>query len=150
MEIRTVGCLSPASLPLPRVPLSASCGRLHCVRDVPAFRPTALAPRISLFRFRSCSPHTRNVAGCEGRMACDYRLQSGNPPSDGKNTRAHKSGTPPMLSCAGAGSWYGVVVSARTRIGSTSESLAQETSAITTTESAETRIIDFFMAGNCR
>lgn len=49
--------------------------------------------------------------------------------------------------CAGAGSWYGVVVSARTRIGSTSESLAQETSAITTTESAETRIIDSFMAG---
>jgi ribosomal protein L31E len=27
------------------------------------------------------------------------------------------------------------------------ESLAQETSAITTTESAETRIMDFFMAG---
>ena len=49
--------------------------------------------------------------------------------------------------CAGAGSWYGVVVSARTRAGSTSESLAQETSAIATTESAETRIIDFFMAG---
>jgi hypothetical protein len=38
-------------------------------------------------------------------------------------------------------------VSKRTRAGSTSESLAQETSAITTTESAETRIIDFFMAG---
>ena len=33
------------------------------------------------------------------------------------------------------------------RKGSTSELLAQETSAITTTESAETRIIDFFMAG---
>jgi hypothetical protein len=49
--------------------------------------------------------------------------------------------------CAGAASWYGVVVSARTRKGSTSESLAQETSAIATTESAETRIIDFFMAG---
>ncbi len=49
--------------------------------------------------------------------------------------------------CAGAGSRYGVVVSARTRAGSTSESLAQETSAITTRESAETRIIDFFMAG---
>jgi len=49
--------------------------------------------------------------------------------------------------CAGAASWYRVVVSARTRAGSTSESLAQETSAITTTESAETRIIDFFMAG---
>ena len=48
---------------------------------------------------------------------------------------------------AGAGSRYGVVVSARTRIGSTSELLAQETSAITTKESAETRIIDFFMAG---
>jgi len=37
-------------------------------------------------------------------------------------------------------------VSVRARKGSTSESLAQETSAITTTESAETRIIDFFMA----
>jgi len=49
--------------------------------------------------------------------------------------------------CAGAASWYGVVVSARTRIGSTSGSLAQETSAITTTENAETRIIDSFMAG---
>src|SRR6266403_5479945 len=49
--------------------------------------------------------------------------------------------------CAGAGSWYGVVVSVRTRKGSTLESLAHETSAITTTESAETRIIDFFMAG---
>src|SRR6476660_3191802 len=61
-----------------------------------------------------------------------------------------QSGTPPMRSCAGAGSWYGVVVSAGTRKGSTSEWLAQETSAITTTESAETRIIDFFMAGNCR
>ena len=48
--------------------------------------------------------------------------------------------------CAGAGWWYGVV-SLRTRKGSTSESLAQETSAITATESAETRIIDFFMAG---
>jgi len=52
--------------------------------------------------------------------------------------------------CAGAGSCLvasGVVVSVRTRKGSTPESLAQETSAITTTESAETRIIDFFMAG---
>ena len=49
--------------------------------------------------------------------------------------------------CAGAASCVGVVVSKRTRAGSTSESLAQETSAITTTESAETRIIDFFMAG---
>jgi len=49
--------------------------------------------------------------------------------------------------CAGAGSWYGVVVSLRTRKGSPSESLAQETSAITTTESAETSMIDFFMAG---
>src|SRR5262245_53330433 len=49
--------------------------------------------------------------------------------------------------CAGAASCVGVVVSVRTRKGSTSESLAQETSAITTTESAETRIIDFFMAG---
>ena len=52
--------------------------------------------------------------------------------------------------CAGAASWYGAVVSAGTRKGSTSEWLAQESSAITTTESAETRIIDFFMAGNCR
>src|SRR4029077_12620455 len=42
----------------------------------------------------------------------------------------------------------GVVVSVRTRAGSTSESLAQETSAVTTTESAETRIIDFFMAAS--
>ena len=55
---------------------------------------------------------------------------------------------PPMLECAGAASWYGAGVSARTRKGSTSESLAQETSAITTTESVETRIIDFFMAGS--
>jgi hypothetical protein len=38
-------------------------------------------------------------------------------------------------------------LSALTRKGLTSESLAQETSAITTTESAETRIIDFFMTG---
>ena len=52
--------------------------------------------------------------------------------------------------CAGAGSWYGVFVSARTRKGSTSESLAQECSAITTTESPETRIIDFFIGRNCR
>src|SRR6476659_861449 len=52
-----------------------------------------------------------------------------------------------MRSCAGAGSWYGAVVSAGTRKGSSSEWLAQESSAITTTESAETRIIDFFMAG---
>ena len=61
---------------------------------------------------------------------------------------ARHSGTPPMLVCAGAGSWYsGVVGSVRARKGSTSESLAQETSVITTTESAETRIIDFFMTG---
>ena len=52
--------------------------------------------------------------------------------------------------CVGAGSCVGLVVSARTRIGSTSESLAQETSAITTTESAETRMIDFFIGRNCR
>ena len=53
-----------------------------------------------------------------------------------------------MLSCAGAGSWYGGgVFSVLTRKGSTLESLAQETSAITTTESAETRIIDFFITG---
>jgi hypothetical protein len=58
------------------------------------------------------------------------------------------SGVPPMLECAGAGSWYsGVVGSVRARKGSSSEWLAQEISAITTTESAETRIIDFFMAG---
>ena len=49
--------------------------------------------------------------------------------------------------CAGAGSWYGAFVSAGTRKGSSSGWLAQETSAITTRESAETRIIDFFMAG---
>src|SRR5262245_29558588 len=59
-----------------------------------------------------------------------------------------QSGVPPMLWCSGAGSWYsGVVGSVRTRKGSSSERLAQETSAITTTESAETTIIDFFMAG---
>jgi hypothetical protein len=46
----------------------------------------------------------------------------------------------------GAGSWYGAVVSAGTRKGSTSDWLAQESSAITATESAETRTIDFFMA----
>jgi hypothetical protein len=58
------------------------------------------------------------------------------------------SGTPPMLLCAGAGSWYsGGFGSVLTRKGSSLELLAQETSAMTTIESAETRIIDFFMAG---
>src|SRR4029077_5862058 len=65
-----------------------------------------------------------------------------------KSGQRHDDPTPPMLSCAGAGSWWaGVVVSVLTRKGSTWESLAQETSAISTTENAETRIIDLFMAG---
>jgi hypothetical protein len=64
-----------------------------------------------------------------------------------RSDQRHDDPTPPMLSCAGAGSWWpGVVVSVLTWKGSTWESLAQETSAISTTESAETRIIDLFMA----
>jgi hypothetical protein len=49
--------------------------------------------------------------------------------------------------CGGAASRVGGGRSTRTWLGSPSGSLAHETSTITTTESAETRIIDFFMAG---
>src|SRR5205814_4605737 len=60
----------------PSVLLSASDERLRCVSDAPSCRLAALARRIPLFRFHSCNPHTRNVAGCEKRMAYDCRLRS--------------------------------------------------------------------------
>src|SRR5580765_3979471 len=104
-----------------------------------------------------CGP-TRGLTGIRRQRAIYFCLHRGSLPENttGRQPRFRAAkparevvGYIPVMCdwCAGAGSCVGLVVSARTRIGSTSELLAQETSAITTTESAETRIIDFFMAG---